>query len=249
VQPPVTPESAGWSYVGFEVLRLEPGRPQARDTRDRELCLVVVEGSCTVRSAHGDWRDLGGRPDPFSGPPDAAYLPPGTAYTLEGDAEVAVCTAPATEGARARPLPGDRITPETRGHGAHERTIHPILMGDEAADSLLVCEVLTPPGHWSSYPPHKHDRDAMPEESFLEETYHHRIRPPQGFALQRVYTADGSLDETLAVRDGDTVLVPRGYHTVSAPPGYAVYYLNVMAGPIRAWAVANDPDHEWTLTP
>jgi 5-deoxy-glucuronate isomerase len=122
-------------------------------------------------------------------------------------------------------------------------------MGDEEADSLLVCEVRTPGGHWSSYPPHKHDRDALPGESFLEETYYHRISPPQGFALQRVYTGDGSLDETLVVRDGDTVLVPRGYHTVSAPPGYDLYYLNVMAGPVREWAVANDPDHEWTLTP
>jgi 5-deoxy-glucuronate isomerase len=122
-------------------------------------------------------------------------------------------------------------------------------MGDEQADSLLVCEVLTPPGHWSSYPPHKHDRDALPDESFLEETYYFRIDPPRGFGLQRVYTEDRSLDETLSVRDRDTVLVPRGYHTVSAPPGYAVYYLNVMAGPARAWAVANDPDHEWTLAP
>jgi 5-deoxy-glucuronate isomerase len=146
-------------------------------------------------------------------------------------------------------LPGDGVVAERRGHGALERTIHPILMADQEADSLLVCEVLTPPGHWSSYPPHKHDRDAMPEESFLEETYYHRIDPPQGFALQRVYTDDRELDETLTVRDGDTVLVPRGYHTVSAPPGYAVYYLNVMAGPVRAWAVANDPDHEWTMTP
>ena len=144
-------------------------------------------------------------------------------------------------------LAASGVTPETRGHGAHARTINPILMGDEQAESLLVCEVYTPPGHWSSYPPHKHDRDAMPEESFLEETYYFRIDPPQGFGLQRVYTDDRSLDETLSVRDRDTVLVPRGYHTVSAPPGYAVYYLNVMAGPTRAWAVANDPDHEWTL--
>jgi 5-deoxy-glucuronate isomerase len=207
----------------------------------------VLSGRCTVRGEPGDWA-LGGRPDPFSGMPDAAYLPPGTRYAVEGDAEVGVCSAPAASGAPARVLPGDRVVPETRGHGAHERTIHPILMGDEAADSLLVCEVLTPPGHWSSYPPHKHDRDAMPEESFLEETYYHRIEPPQGFALQRVYTADGSLDETVVVRDGDTVLVPRGYHTVSAPPGYALYYLNVIAGPVRAWAVANDPDHEWTMS-
>ncbi|HEX2411418.1 MAG TPA: 5-deoxy-glucuronate isomerase [Solirubrobacteraceae bacterium] len=246
VRGPVTPSSAGWSYVGFEALRVD-GRVE-RETGPDEHCVVVISGVCSVVSAHGEWSGLGGRADPFSGLPDAAYLPPGTRYVLEGDGEVGVCTAPARDGAPARALPGDAIAPEVRGHGTHERTIHPILMADQEADSLLVCEVLTPPGHWSSYPPHKHDRDAMPEESFLEETYYHRISPPQGFALQRVYTDDGELDETLAVRDGDVVLVPRGYHTVSAPPGYAVYYLNVMAGPVRAWAVANDPDHEWTMT-
>jgi 5-deoxy-glucuronate isomerase len=245
----VTPESAGWEYVGFDVLRLEPGRPEERATGDRELCLVVVEGSCHVRSEHGDWRDLGGRPDPFSGSPDAVYLPPRTTFSVEGAAEVALCWAPAGEGAEARVLPGDEIEVEVRGHGAQERTVTPILMGDRAADSLLVCEVVTPPGHWSSYPPHKHDRDALPEESLLEETYYHRISPAQGFALQRVYTGDGELDESLTVRDRDVVLVPRGYHTVSAPPGYTDYYLNVMAGPVRSWAIANDPDHEWTLTP
>jgi 5-deoxy-glucuronate isomerase len=246
VQPPVTPESAGWTYVGFEVLRLDDG-VASRDTGDRECCVVVVEGSCDVRSEHGDWRQLGGRASPFEGGPEGAYLPPGTEFELAGDGEVALCTAPATSGAEPRVLSGGKV--EVRGHGAHERTVTPILMGDRAADSLLVCEVVTPPGHWSSYPPHKHDRDAMPEESLLEETYYHRISPEQGFALQRVYTGDGALDETLVVRDRDVVLVPRGYHTVSAPPGYAVYYLNVMAGPVRAWAVANDPDHEWTLEP
>ena len=145
---------------------------------------MVIAGSCTVRSDRGDW-SVGGRPDPWSGLPDAVYLPPGTHYSIEGDAEVGLCSAPAGEGAPARVLPGGAIEVETRGHGAHERTIRPILMGDEEADSLLVCEVLTPPGHWSSYPPHKHDRDAMPDESLLEETYYHRISPPQGFALQR----------------------------------------------------------------
>jgi 5-deoxy-glucuronate isomerase len=244
VRGPVTPESAGWSYVGFEAARA----PLERSTGSTEVCIVVIAGSCTVRSHHGDWT-VGGRPDPWSGRPDAVYLPPGTQYAIEGDAEVGLCSAPARLGAQARVLPGDAVVPETRGHGVHERTIHPILMGDESADSLLVCEVLTPPGHWSSYPPHKHDREAMPDESSLEETYYHRISPPQGFALQRVYTDDGSLDETLAVRDGDTVLVPRGYHTVSAPPGYAVYYLNVMAGPVRAWAVADDPAHAWVKEP
>jgi 5-deoxy-glucuronate isomerase len=140
-------------------------------------------------------------------------------------------------------LPSRDVEVEIRGRGTYERLIRPILMGDQAADSLLVCEVITPAGHWSSYPPHKHDRDALPDESFLEETYYHRISPPQGFAFQRVY-GDG-LDETVTVRDRDVVLVPRGYHTVSAPPGYDLYYLNVMAGPTRVWAVTNDPEHEW----
>jgi 5-deoxy-glucuronate isomerase len=245
----ITPESAGWTHVGFEPLILAPGQTAERETGDRECCVVVIAGRAHISSEHGDWRDLGGRETPFERAPDAAYLPPGTRFAVTGAAEVGLCFAPASRGAEPRVLPGSDIVAETRGHGAHERTIHPILMGDEAADALLVCEVHTPPGHWSSYPPHKHDRDAMPDESFLEETYYFRIDPPRGFALQRVYTDDRSLDETLSVRDRDTVLVPRGYHTVSAPPGYAIYYLNVMAGPTRAWAVANDPDHEWTLQP
>jgi 5-deoxy-glucuronate isomerase len=205
-----------------------------------------------VRSGHGDWLGLGGRESPFAGPPDAAYLPPGSSVEIEGaegGAEVALCTAPARAGAAARLLPAAQTRTQPRGHGAHERFVTNILMDEEEADGLLVCEVRTPAGHWSSYPPHKHDREAMPEESFLEETYYHRIEPARGFGLQRVYTDDRALDETLAFRDRDVVLVPRGYHTVSSPPGYELYYLNVMAGPVRAWAVANDPDHEWTLEP
>ena len=244
----VTPESAGWKYVGFEVAHLHEARIE-RDSADRECCVVAIAGTCTIESPHGRW-EIGGRPDPWAGAPDAAYLPPATEFTVEGDAEVGLCFAPAPGGgAAARVLPGDEIEPEQRGYGNQERTVHPILMGDREADSLLVCEVLTPGGHWSSYPPHKHDRDALPEESFLEETYYHRLNPDRGFALQRVYTDARDLDETVAVGNGDTVLVPRGYHTVSAPPGYELYYLNVMAGPTRAWAIQNDPNHEWMLQP
>ena len=249
----VTLESAAWRYVGFEVLALDAEEVAARDSGDREVCIVVVSGTVHVVSPHGKWGDLGGRPDPWSGRPDAAYLPPGTKFEIEGadlGSEVALCWAPSpTGGAAPRVLPGSELEVETRGHGALERYIHPILMGDRAAESLLVCEVLTPAGHWSSYPPHKHDRDDPPTETFLEETYYHRISPQRGFGLQRVYSDDRSLDETLAFGDRDCVLVPRGYHTVSAPPGYNVYYLNVMAGPTRLWAVTNDPDHEWTLRP
>jgi 5-deoxy-glucuronate isomerase len=216
-------------------------------------CVFVINGTVNVLSPYGEWGDLGRRPDPWAGPPDAAYLPPHTAVEIEaagGPAEVALCWAPAPRGgAGARLLAGGESAIETRGHGALERYVCPILMGDREAESLLVCEVITPAGHWSSYPPHKHDRADPPRETLLEETYYHRISPPRGFGLQRVYTDDRSLDESVAFRDRDCVLVPRGYHTVSAAPGYELYYLNVMAGPTRQWAVSNDPDHEWTLTP
>jgi 5-deoxy-glucuronate isomerase len=139
------------------------------------------------------------------------------------------------------------VRPFKRGSGRTERTIHNLLMEDRAAESLLVTEVLTPAGNWSSYPPHKHDRDAPPDESYLEETYYHRTARPEGFAVQLVYTGDRSLDAALQVRDGDVVLIPRGYHPVSAAPGYDLYYLNVMAGPRRRWLVTTDPDHQWLL--
>jgi 5-deoxy-glucuronate isomerase len=248
----VTPESAGWEHVGFEVLRLAPGATAERACGRRELCVVVIQGVAHIASEHGEWLDLGGRTDPWSGLPDAAYLPPGSHVGIraaEEGAEVALCWAPSPGGgAQPRVLPGAEIEVETRGRGAHERYIRPILMEDQGAESLLVVEVLTPAGHWSSYPPHKHDHDDPPRQSRLEEIYYHRIRPERGFGLQRVYAYDTALDEALTFRDRDCVLVPRGYHTVSAPPGYELYYLNVMAGPARVWAVATDPDHEWTLT-
>jgi 5-deoxy-glucuronate isomerase len=231
-------------YVGFETRTGGFSGATAR----RELCMVVLGGRADVRSDRGDWSGVGARESPFDGLPHAVYLPPGCEFSVEGSAELALCWAPASDGAEARVIEPGGVGVETRGSGAMEREIHNILMEDAAAESLLVTEVLTPEGHWSSYPPHKHDRDAPPEESLLEETYYHRIRPDHGFGLQRVYTADGSLDESVAFGDGDVVLVPRGYHTVSAPPGYELYYLNAMAGPRREWRMQNDPEHEWLLS-
>jgi 5-deoxy-glucuronate isomerase len=162
-----------------------------------------------------------------------------------GDVEIAIGSAPADHGEPARHIKPADIRREVRGMGRMERTIHHILMEEGAAESLLVTEVVTPAGNWSSYPPHKHDTNDPPNETQLEETYYHRLRDTRGFAMQRVYTADGALDETVAARDGDLVLVPRGFHTVSAAPGYELYYLNVMAGPVRRWCVTFDPEHEW----
>ena len=115
----------------------------------------------------------------------------------------------------------------------------------DVAGSLLVTEVFTPAGHWSSYPSHRHDEDDFPRMTYLEETYYMRLNPAQGFGIHRVYTEDGSLDETMTVKNHDVTLVPRGHHPVAAAYGYEMYYLNVMAGPRRNWRYQNDPDHDW----
>jgi 5-deoxy-glucuronate isomerase len=178
----------------------------------------------------------------FDGPPTALYVPPGVTWTAAGDADLALCTAPAQGRLAPRLLRSPTLL--TRGEGTEERRIANILMEDEAAESLLVTEVITPRGHWSSYPPHKHDTDDPPRETYLEETYYHRLRPDDGFAFQRVYSDDRTLDEAIAVRDGDVVLVPRGYHPVAAGARHDLYYLNVMAGPVREWRVAADPAYD-----
>jgi 5-deoxy-glucuronate isomerase len=249
----VTPETAGWRHVGFQVFRLREGQRLERQTGGDEHCVVLLAGRCRAVAAGREWADVGGRASVFDGPPHGLYLPAGTTYTLEAitpTVEIAVGTAPMPEaGTNLEPrlITPDDIRVEVRGSGCMERRIHDILMEGQPAAALLVTEVLTPGGHWSSYPPHKHDTDDLPNEAYLEELYYHRLRRERGFALQRVYSHDGTLDVTLAVRDGDCVLVPPGYHPVSAAPGYDLYYLNVMAGPVRQWRVTVDPDLRWLL--
>jgi 5-deoxy-glucuronate isomerase len=248
----VTPESAGWRYVGFEALRLAAGERWTGATGRNELCIVLIAGRATIESGELAWRDLRSRASPFEDVgPYAAYLPPGREFdiTAETDAEIALASAPASRGVAPRLIDPATMRRTVRGQGSNTRYVRDILPQDQPAEALLVVEVITPPGHSSSYPPHKHDTDAVPVESFLEETYYHRLDPPQGFAFQRVYTDDRSLDETMTVEDRDVVLVPRGYHPVIVPHGYTSYYLNVMAGPHRVWHFKNDPAHEWMLAP
>jgi 5-deoxy-glucuronate isomerase len=246
----VTPESAGWTYVGFEAVKLKAGEKLKRSTQAQEVCLVLLSGRANVSTNETEWADIGQRMSVFEKtPPYSVYVPNEDFYAIEAltDLEVAICAAPGQGNHSARLIAPEQVGVETRGQGNVERQIHNILPEDQPADSLLVVEVFTPEGHWSSYPPHKHDQDALPDESLLEETYYFRVQPEQGFAIQRVYTDDRSLNETLAVQNGEAVLVPRGYHPVSAPPGYEVYYLNVMAGPKRIWKFRNDPDHAWLM--
>jgi len=246
----ITPASAGWKHVGFEVYHLKPGQSLSQQSGGQEACLVLVSGKADIATRKESWSDLGDRLSVFEDKaPFAVYVPNEDEYTVKAttDAELAICRAPGFGNHPARLIRPEAMGRETRGSGTNTRHVCNILPETEPADSLLVVEVITPNGNWSSYPPHKHDLDNLPEESFLEETYYHRLNPPQGFAFQRVYTDDGLLDETMAVHDGDVVMVPRGYHPVGAPHGYDLYYLNVMAGPKRVWHFKNAPEHEWIV--
>ncbi|MBR2565022.1 MAG: 5-deoxy-glucuronate isomerase [Paenibacillus sp.] len=244
----VTPESAGWEYVGFQVAKLAAGEKLSRESGDQELCLVLLSGLANVSTREHTWENIGKRMSVFEKiPPYSIYVSTldQVEVTALTELEIAICVAPGKGTYPSRLIAPEDVGVEGRGYGNLERHIHNILPEQKEADSLLVVEVFTPDGHWSSYPPHKHDRDALPDESLLEETYYFRVQPEQGFAIQRIYTDDRSVDETLAVKNGEVVLVPNGYHPVGAPPGYEVYYLNVMAGPTRTWKFHNDPDHEW----
>lgn len=248
----VSHASAGWEYVGFEVYKLEAGEFLKRKTNNQEVCLVLLSGRANVKTTKKTFENVGKRMNIFEKiPPYSVYIPSNDWYLVEAstDIELAVCVAPGGDTYEARLIEPRVVGIEKRGSGSMARTVHNILPEQEPAHSLLVVEVFTPAGNWSSYPPHKHDQNHLPYESYLEETYYHRINPAQGFVVQRVYNDDRTLDEALIVKNGDVVLVPEGYHPVSAPPGYESYYLNVMAGPIRTWKFHNDPDHEWLFKP
>ncbi|MFN0086025.1 MAG: 5-deoxy-glucuronate isomerase [Blastocatellia bacterium] len=243
----IRPGAVGFEYLNFHARKLAKGESYAGETGANELCMVVLGGRCSVESSAGSWSDFGGRVYVFGGMPYALYLPINTSFTVaaETDCELAFCFCPAE-----KEFPAQLITPadvevEVRGGGNATRQINHILKPEFPADRLLIVEVFTPGGNWSSYPPHKHDVHNPPDEVDLEEIYYYKIDPPEGYAIQKVYTADGRIDETMTVRDGELVLVPEGYHPVVAAHGYNVYYLNALAGSARSMAASDDPAYAW----
>jgi 5-deoxy-glucuronate isomerase len=241
-----TPQSAGWGYLSFSVRHIPEAADWSGQTGHQEAAIVLLGGKIRLHTGAHSW-EMGERQGPFDGLPWSAYLPPRTHFTVQAlqPVDLALALAPA-EGRHPPALitPGD-VRIEERGEGTTSRTVRHIMPPEFQAERLIVVEVLTPEGHWSSYPPHKHDVEDLPNENQLEETYYYRIDPPQGFALQRIYTRDDRWDVALVCEDGDLVLVPEGYHPVAAAAGYNCYYLNAQAGPTRAWLVRDDPAHQW----
>ncbi len=237
----VTRARAGWRFVHFAVRHVAKGKPWAGDTGTEECCLVLLAGQCRI-TVDGRVETLGPRKSVFADYPHAIYLPPRTAFRVEAD--VATELADGRAPSRRRDLKVRVITPaecgfEIRGGGNATRQIVDIIRPDFPADRLLVCEVYTPAGNWSSYPPHKHDVDRPPGEVKLEEIYYYRFEHSDAFGFQRLY--DRRTDRTVTVGHGDVVLVRSGYHPFVTAHGYNAYYLNVLAGTRRSMAASDDP--------
>lgn len=241
----VTPDSAGWRFMTFQVRSLQAGDIHSGVNSDSEQLFVFLSGGAEVTAGTEKWQ-FKGRDNVFRGRPYSLYVPPGVPFSIraDGDVEVASAAAPAEGRLPVRLITPEDVKIEIRGgHNATRQISHIVDPGE--AEKLLCVEVYTPSGNWSSYPPHKHDIQNPPEEVDLEEIYHYRFQPQEGWALQRLYNDDRSLDEVLRVGEGDTVLVREGYHPVVTAPGYDAYYLNFLAGETPSWVARDEPDLAW----
>ncbi len=243
--------NTGLEYVQFKVIEMEENAEYEESLDRTELCAVVLTGEVDISVGDEDYLGLGTRESVFEKKPtDSIYIPSSKKIKIKSNrqAKLALCYSNSTKVLETKVIRADDNDIEKRGKYSNQRLVHNILPDYvDVPENLLVVEVYTNSGNFSSYPPHKHDQDNLPEESFLEETYYHEIDPKQGFVFQRVYTDDRGLDETMSVEHQDCVSVPKGYHPVGVPDGYDLYYLNVMAGPKRKWKFHNDKDHEWIL--
>lgn len=237
-------QKAGWQWMSFGVRRLQPGEEFQTATENDEAAFVILGGTCVVDWGQGPVH-AGKRKHVFDGLPYTLYAPSqcSVSFLAETVCEIAECRVPSTARSEPRLIAPSDVATSLRGGGNASRQIVDVISPSFPADKLMVIEVYTPGGNWSSYPPHKHDAHNPPFEVDLDEIYYYRIRN-EGFALQRLYGGEDGEDQTLKSVDGDAILVHSGYHTVVAGPGYDVYYLNFLAGSARALAVTED-HHAW----
>jgi len=235
--------------LSFSILRLGAGDSYQTETGHTEMGIIILSGVATLVIDGQEYRNLGARTSVFAGQATAAYLPPGSSVDLQATSELeaALCSAPSESTGPPQVITPDQVQVNQAGNWNWRRQVHNIIGANvPQAQRLLIGETFNPPGNWSSYPPHKHEEDNYPFEVNMEEIYHFRTNPAQGFGIQRIYTDDRSRDETYAVDNEDTVLIPGGYHPVAAAPGYQLYYLWMMAGfTDRRMAPRDDPQHAW----
>jgi 5-deoxy-glucuronate isomerase len=242
-----TRRSVQWEWMSMSVRRMSQGETYQSATSGEEAAFIILGGTCTADWGNGS-EVIGARKNVFDGLPYSVYLPTGNSakFKAETICEIVECRVPSDKKGEPRLITPNDVAVSFRGGANVSRQIVDVIRPDFPADKLVVVEVYTPGGNWSSYPPHKHEVHNPPEEVDLDEIYYYRIeRPREGFALQRLYSSDGSRDVTIRAEDGDAVLVRSGYHPVVAGPGYNVYYLNFLAGTSRTMAVTEDPNHVW----
>lgn len=259
----ITPEEAGWDYISFQARRLATGQQWSWRTGENELALVNLSGRYSVTSNRGSWQGIGGRRNVFEGAAHALYLPRNTDFTVtaEEGGEFAVTWVPTDEDHDPWLIRPEDVQISIRGGDNVSRQINDLLPPGSPVHRLVLVEVYTPSGNWSSYPGHKHDVHREDEEgnlleADLEEVYFYQIDKPEGYAYQRVYTDENSplhqagypIDALMRATHNTAVLVPEGYHPVVSAPGYTTYYLNVLAGSAQSLANQDDPRYAWVKT-
>ncbi len=249
----VTPATAGWDRLHFAARRLRDGQIWAHETGAHEYALVLLSGEAAVRSSHGEWPRIGRRQTVFMGMPYTLYLPRQTSFevkALGAELDLAYGWCRVERDHPAALIRPEQVEIEIRGGSNATRQINNMIPPGFDCERLVVVEVYTPSGNWSSYPPHKHDehredKNGQLLEADLEEIYFYKLDRPEGYAIQQVYTADRQLDEIIVAHNDDVVLVPEGYHPVVSAHGYTTYYLNFLAGSAQSLANTDDPAYAW----
>lgn len=242
------PGDQGIQYVSLSIFRTDGKETYAEETGENEAGLVVMGGEVDVVARDVEMKCVGKRANVFAGPAAAVFVPVQSNFEIKGcglPAEVAIARVKAAGEGDVRLVTPEDVRIKTVGAHNWQREVHDIIDQRVPASRMVLGETFNPPGNWSSYPPHRHDEDRLPEEVDMEEVYHFRMMPQQGFGFQRVYNDDRSLDETYLLEDTDTVLIPEGYHPVAAAPGYQLYYLWILAGESRVLCPFDDPAHKW----
>jgi 5-deoxy-glucuronate isomerase len=243
----VKPGKDGIELIELGILRLPPGGKYRGSADGSEVCLVLLGGLANVTAGEANFHSIGGRANVFAGRATAVHVPPGFKFKVEavGALEAAIARVPGDVPGEPRLIGPEKVKVNVRGKDTFERQVHDIIDVNFPSKRLLVGETFNMPGKWSSYPPHKHDRMAPPDETRMEEVYFFKVNPPQGFGFQRVYSADRKLDEAFVIRDNTLTKLPFGYHPTVAAPGYSLYYLWVLAGEPRNYILHDDPEHKW----
>lgn len=245
----------GLKTLEFGRLILTSGEWQG-ETGDCEMVIDIYSGSLSVEIELASGRivshgELGERDSIFGGQATAVIVPPRSLYRViyeDGDVDAAVFTALACgDAAQAAVVRPNDVAYNVVGVGDWRRDVYTVIGNDAPTSMLLVGEVVNP-GHWSGFPPHKHDTMQAPE-IVMEEVYLFRMRPSQGYGIIRVYTERDDphpFDRLYTVSDGDTVVIPRGYHPIASAPGYEMKYTYVLAGAGRRFgAWSEEARHSW----